>query len=282
MIDADEQRASQREAWEQAAPGWANRREDFQCFAVPVSHWLLDAARLQPGHRVLELAAGPGDTGLLAAELIAPGGTLICSDVAEPMLEAARARAKSLGIENAEFKIIDVEWVDEPAASLDAVICRWGYMFAADHGAAFRESRRVLKPGGRVALAAWDEAERNPWAAELGAEMVEQGLIAPPEPGTPGPFALARPGYLQELLDSAGFTDVEVSGRDLEWVHQDFDAYWAMTRDLSRALAGALELTDARGAQALRDAMRERLARYTDDDGSVRLPARPLLASAEA
>ncbi len=282
MIDADEQRASQRENWEQAAPGWANRREDFQRFAMPVSRWLLDAARLQPGHRVLELAAGPGDTGLLAAELIAPGGTLICSDVAEPMLEAARTRAKRLGVDNVEFKPIDVEWVDEPAASLDAVLCRWGYMFAADHGAAFRESRRVLKPGGRVALAAWDELKHNAWSAELGAEMLEQGLVAPPEPGTPGPFALARPGHLEELLQSAGFIDVEVTGLDLQWVHSDFDAYWATTKDLSRALARALELTDGKGALALENAMRERLERYTDEDGTVRLPARPLLATAEA
>jgi SAM-dependent methyltransferase len=231
---------------------------------------------------VLELAAGPGDTGLLAAELISPGGTLICSDVAEPMLDAARERAKSLGIDNAEFKTIDVEWVDEPAASLDAVLCRWGYMFAADHGAAFRESRRVLRPGGRVALAAWDEPAHNPWWTELGAEMLEQGLVSPPEPGTPGPFALSRPGYLQGLLDDAGFTDVEISPLELEWTYESFDAYWEMTQDLSRALAAALELTDERGARALTDGMRERLAHYTGDDGTVRLPARPLLATAEA
>jgi SAM-dependent methyltransferase len=282
VSDPDDQRADQREAWEQAAPGWGKWREEFQRFAMPVSRWLLDSARLQPGHRVLELAAGPGDTGLLAAELIAPGGTLISSDVAEPMLDVARERARCLGIENVEFKTIDVEWIDEPAASLDAVLCRWGYMFAADHGAAFRETRRVLRPGGRVALAAWDEPARNPWFTELGAEMLEQGLVDPPEPGAPGPFALARPGYLKDLLDDAGFADAEVNGLDLEWVYESFENYWAMTQGLSRALAAALELTDERGARALEEAMRERLARYTDGDGAIRLPARPLLATAEA
>jgi SAM-dependent methyltransferase len=282
MSDPDEQRASQREGWEQAATGWGRRRGTFQQFAMPVSRWLIDAARLQPGHRVLELAAGPGDTGLLAAELIAPGGTLICSDVAEPMLDVARARASELGVQNVEFKTIDVEWIDEPAASLDAVLCRWGYMFAVDHGAAFRETRRVLRPGGRVALAVWDEHAHNPWWTELGTELLEQGLVSPPEPGTPGPFALAQPGYLRALLDDAGFTGVETSPLELEWTYESFEAYWEMTRDLSRALAAALELTDDRGARALEDGMRERFARYTDEDGTVRLPARPLLATAEA
>jgi len=281
-MDPSEERAGQRERWTQAAAGWAGRREDFQRFAMPVSRWLLDAARLQLGHRVLELACGPGDTGLLAAELVQPGGEVVLSDVAEPMLEAAQARARELGVTNASFKLIDVEWIDEPAASFDAILCRWGFMFATDHAAAFREARRVLRPGARIALAAWDRLELNPWSAEMGAELLEQGLTAPPEPGTPGPFALAQPGRLPELLEDAGFADVEVHPLELEWVHTSFDSYWETTQDLSRALADALALTDARGAQVLRTGLQVRLGRYADRDGTIRLPARALLAAAEA
>ena len=64
---------------------------------MPVSTWMIEQLSLQPGQEVPELAAGPGDTGFLAAELIAPGGRLITSDATEGMLDVARERAKSFG-----------------------------------------------------------------------------------------------------------------------------------------------------------------------------------------
>ena len=129
-----------------AAGGWTARRAQLQEVVAPVSHWLIDAIAPQPGHRVLELAAGLGDTGFLAAELIQPGGELITSDFAEPMLEAAEERAAELGLTNVTFKAIDAEWIDEPTASLDAVLCRFGYMLMLDPGAALQETRRG-RPG---------------------------------------------------------------------------------------------------------------------------------------
>jgi cyclopropane fatty-acyl-phospholipid synthase-like methyltransferase len=92
-MDAEAYRADSRERWEAAAAGWGRHREEMQRDAMEVSRWLLDAARLQPGHTVLELAAGPGDTGLMAAELVAPGGRAIITDGAEAMVELARARS---------------------------------------------------------------------------------------------------------------------------------------------------------------------------------------------
>src|SRR5271165_4706059 len=215
-FDANAHRASSLAGWEEAAPGWVRRQEAIRELGAPVSAWMLDAALLEPGGRVLELAAGLGETGMLAAELVAPTGGVIISDQADAMLDGARARAAELGLSNVEFQVLGAEWIDLPLASLDAVLCRWGYMLLADPRAALIETRRVLRPGGRVALAVWDAIEHNPWALLPAAELLERGLTGPPAPGAPGPFALGDPERVRELLAEAGFAEIDVQAVDIE------------------------------------------------------------------
>ena len=281
-MDAEAYRADSRERWEAAAPGWAREREAFQRDTIAVSQWLLDAAHLQPGHTVLELAAGPADTGLLAAELVAPGGKAIITDNAEAMIEAAKARAEEVGATNVEIRPMEAEWIDLPTASVDAVLCRWGYMLLADPEAGLRETRRVLRPGGRVALAAWAGPDANPWFAAIGRVMVERGVIEQPPPDAPRPLAFGRPGRIEELLDAAGFDDIEVEPLDFAFHAAGLDEWWehsiAMSGSLSRALAG-LSPADH---YALRDAVDDAYAPYVRADGSVEIPARALVAAASA
>ena len=189
-FDADTYRRSSLDGWEEAAPGWVRRQEMMREFAASVSHWMVDAISPQPGQRVLELAAGLGETGMLVAELVAPLGGVVISDQAEAMLEGARARSLALGLSNVEFQVLNAEWIDLPLASVDGVVCRWGYMLLADPGAALAETRRVLRPGGRVALAVWDALERNPWALLPAQELIERGLA----PGPQGPGPAHEPG----------------------------------------------------------------------------------------
>ena len=212
--DPDTLRAEIIGRWERAAAGWGKRAGRMREFGMPASAWMIEHARLQPGQRVLELAAGPGDTGFLAAELVRPGGTLICTDAAGTMLDVARARAAALGIENIEFRRMELEWIDLNTASVDAVLCKWGLMFSIDPETALREARRVLRPGGRIALAAWDEPPVNPWATIPTRALVELGHTAPPDPDAPGMFILSAPGRLQELLEAAGFLDAVVESVD--------------------------------------------------------------------
>ena len=202
-FDANAYRDASLANWEEAAPGWVRREALLREFAAPVSHWMIDAIAPQPGQRVLELAAGIGETALLAAELVAPLGGVVISDQAEGMLAGARARAVALGLSNVEFQVLNAEWIDLPVASVDAALCRWGYMLMADPAVALSETRRVLRSGGRVALAVWDALERNPWALLPARELIERSLAAPPDPElepAPGPFRLASAERLRELL----------------------------------------------------------------------------------
>ncbi|HWF36844.1 MAG TPA: methyltransferase domain-containing protein [Solirubrobacteraceae bacterium] len=281
--DPDALRADILDHWQHAAPGWAARRERVREFGMPVSDRMIGAVSPQPGERVLELAAGVGDTGLIAAEAIRPGGTLVSSDASEGMLEAAQARAAELGVENVEFKLLELEWIDLPTASVDAVLCRWGFMFAVDPGAALSETRRVLRPGGRFATAVWDGREHNPWATIPTRALVELGHVEPPDPTGPGMFALATPGRLADLLGDAGFTEVTVEAVDFEARHESVDAYFEETGELSRAFGDVV----AGLPDAAREAVQAKLAELTapfasGPDGALRMPARSLVASASA
>jgi SAM-dependent methyltransferase len=281
-MDAEAYRADSRERWEAAAPGWDRYREALLRDTMEVSRWMLDAAGLQPGHTVLELAAGTGDTGLMAAELVAPGGKAIITDGAEAMVAAARARAKEVGATNVELRTMEAEWIDLPAASVDAVLSRFGYMLLADPEAALRETRRVLRPGGRVALSAWDAAEHNPWLTRIGAVLIERGLVEREPPGTPGPLAFGAPGRIEELLDAAGFDDVEVQPLDLELRAGSVDEWWdhavATSGRFSRVVAG---LSPAEHYE-VRDAVDAAYAEFARPDGSVAIPGRALVAAASA
>ena len=120
-----------RERWIRAAAGWEARADQMARDTMPVSVWMVEAIAPQPGHTVLDLAAGIGDTGYLAAELIKPGGTLITSDFAPEMLAAAQRRAQAKGITNVRFRQMDMNVpLDQPAASLDGVLGRWAFMLS--------------------------------------------------------------------------------------------------------------------------------------------------------
>jgi SAM-dependent methyltransferase len=281
-FDANEHRDTSLRSWEEAAAGWVRRAELLRELGAPVSHWLIDAVMPQPGQRVLELAAGLGETGMLAAELVAPMGGAIISDQAETMLAGARARAVSLGLSNLEFQVLNAEWIDLPVASVDVVLCRWGYMLMADPAAALSETRRVLRPGGSVALAVWDTIEHNPWALLPARELAERGIVGPPNPDAPGPFALASARRITALLDSAGFAEARIETLDLCRRHPNFEELWDSTLDLSRSFHDTVLARPAPEIEEIRTSLAARFAPYTAADGSLEIPGRTFVAVASA
>ncbi len=282
MDSAEEFRSVSREGWERVAQGWAAGADAMARDTMPVSRWLAEATHPQAGHVVLEVAAGVGDTGLLMGELVAPGGRVIITDGAEGMVAAARARADAAGVANVEVRQMEAEWLDLPTASVDAVVCRWGYMLVADPEVALREARRVLRPGGRIALAVWDAVERNPWIAVVRREVEARGLVPADAPGEPGPFALADPAGIAELLEVAGFVEVEVDTVEFFFTAPSADAWWESMLARSARTAPAVRALPPAEHYRLRDAVDAGYAPYVQADGSLRLPASALVAAATA
>jgi SAM-dependent methyltransferase len=278
-FDPEEQRAASRETWETAADGWGRSAERIREWGMPVSEAMLDALQLAPNDRVLELAAGPGDTGLMAAERVRPA-TVISSDGAEAMLDVARQRARAQGVDNVEFRQLELEWIDLPTASIDAVLCRWGIMLIVDPEAAAREIRRVLSTGGRAALAVWDDPARNPWATVPSGVMVELGHAQPPDPAAPGMFALAGDGRLSELLLDAGFTDVTVAPVALERHYLTVDQFVAETYELSPVFGSVRDQLSAEERAEIAARIAIGVQPFTAADGSVSLPGSSLVARA--
>ena len=276
--DPNEQRADSYQAWEESGPRWGRVADRVRDWTRELSATMVDALALQPGQRVLELAAGPGDTGFMAAELVAPGGTLICSDAAESMLEVARGRAAAQGVANVEFRQLDLEWIDLPTADVDAVLCRWGIMLVVDPEAGAREIRRVLRPGGRAVLAVWDEPARNPWTTVATEAMLALGHGSPAEPDAPGMFRLAGDGVLQELLQSAGLVDVQVRPIEITRRFDGIENYVSETLQMSSRLRSAyIELTVEQQAAVQRQIAQ--FARpYLEADGALMMPGSSLVA----
>lgn len=280
--DADTQRLEMLERWEQAAAGWSRRAQRVRQWGMPVSTWMIEQLGLQPGQQLLELAAGPGDTGFLAAELVLPGGTLISSDAADAMLDIARGRAQEMGTRNVEFRRLELEWIDLPTASVDAVLCRFGVMLSLDPSAALHEVRRVLRPGGRLALAVWASAERNPWATIPSQALIEFGHATPPEPGAPGMFALADPGHLRELLEEAGFVDVRIEPVEIDRSCASAAEFFEETFDCSHIFATAFQQLSEAEQHRVRGRINSLLRPFTARDGSIALPGTALGATADA
>lgn len=270
------------EAWRSVAGGWERRRELIWTTTRPVAERLVDLLEPRPGQVILELAAGPGDTGFSALPRLLPGGRLVTTDVAPEMLDAARRRAAELGLEDVSFAVEDAAALTFDDDAFDGILCRWGLMLIPDMDAAAAEMRRVARPGGRVALAVWASPDANEWMTASGRAALELGLTEPPDPEAPGPFRLSREGTLEAVLSGAGLSVQAIEDVPLMWHASSVDEWWEISTDMSRLLALLrAQLTDDQLAD-VRQAAERRLARYLDPDGTLAVPSLARVAVATA
>jgi ubiquinone/menaquinone biosynthesis C-methylase UbiE len=280
MIVQEDIRSQVHAMWASVAERWGEHADYIDARGAALTARLLALASPQVGERVLELACGTGGVGIAAAELVGPTGEVVLSDVAPEMTAIAAARAR--GLANVSARSLDLERIDEPDDSFDVVLCREGLMFAVDPVAAAAELRRVLRPGGRVAVAVWGPRGRNPWLAVV-FDAVSAAVGAPvPPPGIPGPFSLDDADRLTAVLAAGGLDGVKIEEVAVPLRAGSFDEWFTRTSAIAGPLAARLAAMPEGPRAALRARLQDATAPYATADGGLDIPGVSLVASGHA
>jgi SAM-dependent methyltransferase len=203
-----EPNADMRKAWDGLDGDiWAASADQYEARGAAHRRLLLQAAAIASGERVLDLGCGNGASTRDAARMADPG-EVVGIDLSMAMLANARARSAAEGLANVTFVHGDAQVHAFEPESFDVVISNAGAMFFDDQAAAFANLQRALRPGGRIALMAWQRLDENEWLTALRAALAMGRDLPAPLVGVPGPFGLADRDQVSTLLDETGFADV--------------------------------------------------------------------------
>jgi ubiquinone/menaquinone biosynthesis C-methylase UbiE len=215
-------------------------------------------ARHRPpdGARVLDVGCGFGDSTRLIAKCVGPRGEAVGVDCAANFIAASEQESKQAGVGNASFFVADVQ-TDDLRGPYDFAFSRFGTMFFMMPGAAMRNVRRALKPGGEFTMVVWRRREENPWVYEAELRVREiVPLVSHEDTGQvhcgPGPFSMAGPDMVSSMLRGAGFERI---------AFERFDADICIGRDLPEAIEFAMTLGPA-----------GEIIRLAGDEGDKRRP----------
>jgi ubiquinone/menaquinone biosynthesis C-methylase UbiE len=195
------------------------------------------------------------------------------------MVQAAQSRATGLALENVDCRVLDAEQLPLPDQEFDGVLCRWGYMLMQNAAAAFAETRRVLRPNGRLCCAVFASPEHNPWAAVPIRVLQERRHLPPPHAGAPGIFALADRPRLIRLFTEAGFREPQIDEMAFSWRFDDTEDYWAFLTTAAGAIATVFARIDDKERERVREDITTQALSYCSDHG-ISLPALSLVATA--
>ena len=195
--------------WRESAKHWAKHSDTIRVMFAPLTRALVEHASIQEGHKVLDVAGGPGEPSLTIAEIVGPTGSVTCTDAVPEMVEAARSEANRRGIRNVQFRQCTADSLPFPDNAFDVVVSRLGAMFFPDSDAAMREMLRVTKPGGVLAFAVWHKSELNPFCYLVTNVMDQHVAPTVADADAPSAFRFAETGKLANVLSEAGATDVE-------------------------------------------------------------------------
>ncbi len=248
-----------------ATPGARTPADVYDEQFVPAlfSHWgpvLCDAADVRAGQRVLDVGCGTGALTLAAAERVGGGGHAVGLNPNPEMLAVARRKPTAI-----EWRDGRAEALPFAAASFDAVVSQFAMTFFDDPVGALREMQRVLRPGGRIAVAVCDAVENSPGYGAL-ATLLDRRFGRRIGDAFRAPFALGDADRLRELCKEAGLTDATVTQRDGAVRFASIQALVSTERACAWTLGGLLD--DAQ-FERLRSEAQGVFEPFVDDGGKV-------------
>ena len=265
--------------WRDSAPFWEKHRETIRQMFAPVSQALIDDAQIARALSVLDIATGPGEPALTIASRVGPEGRVAGIDPAPEMVDAARRAAVRLGFKNAQFEVASADHLPFPADAFDAVVSRFGVMFFPSPLDGVREMLRVLKPGRKLALAAWHFADRNPFHYVLSRVMERFVDSLPPAPDAPDAFRFAAPGKLRDVLAEAGA--MAPSERVLKFKIEaslSMEDFWSLRSEMSDTFRGKIARLSKEQASEVKRQILEALREYSTE-GGVSFPGEVLIVN---
>jgi SAM-dependent methyltransferase len=191
---------------------WVAHQQRYEDMSAGFTPALLNAAAIAPTHEVLDIGCGCGATTRLAAHTATQGHALGV-DLSGPMLRQGAADAAAEGLTNIAFQRADAQVHPFPSGSFDVAISRFGVMFFVDPVAAFTNIATALVSGGRLMFLCWQDLARNDWVTvPAGAALAHVPFPDLGAPDQPGPFSLADPNHISDVLAAAGYTDITTTG----------------------------------------------------------------------
>jgi SAM-dependent methyltransferase len=238
---------------------------------------MLTAAGLEPGLRVLDIAAGTGDQSILAAQRVRPGGSVLATDVSSSMLQLAAIAARDAGLDNVTTFTADASRMDLGGERFDAAICRFGLMFVPDLEACLKRVLAALRPGARFASLVWSTEIDNPYIGLQLRLVREMNRLPSPPPSLARTVALSGAGVLVGALTAAGFLNPEVRRIDTPRVFTSVEDALAAMQGSSPATGELTRDMSDTEREHYAEELQRRLVPYRRPDGGVVLPGAALL-----